>query len=142
MLLTIKSLISFFENFLIHDKLTVILLTISSVLLFLISLFVIPYIVSKIPEDYFTHEKRVTQKGVGFFITRIIKNILGFIFLFFGFIMLFTPGPGLLTMAIGFTLLNFPGKYKMEKRIIRNKAIYKEINRIRKKFNKPPLLLK
>jgi hypothetical protein len=55
--------------------------------------------------------------------------------------MLFTPGQGLLTLFVGFIMINFPGKYKFEKRLIKNKKIYNFINKIRKRYNKPPLKL-
>jgi len=49
------------------------------------------------------------------------------------------PGQGVLTILIGFTLVNFPRKRALERRIIQNQAVHKAINWIRAKARKPPV---
>jgi hypothetical protein len=53
--------------------------------------------------------------------------------------MLFIPGQGLLTMLIGLMLIWFPGKYRLEKRIIHRPGVLKGINWLRKKRGNLPL---
>jgi hypothetical protein len=55
--------------------------------------------------------------------------------------MLFLPGQGVLTMLIGISMLDFPGKRKVEAKLIGQPTVLSVINGMRKKFNKPPLLL-
>lgn len=118
-------------------------LAIISVIMFLVTLFGIPIIVSQIPEDYFLYNKKTTS--IKHPIARIViivgKNIVGLILLLGGFIMLFTPGQGLLFIIIGIFLMDFPGKKRLELIIIKNKKILAATNRMRKKAHKKPLII-
>jgi hypothetical protein len=58
-----------------------------------------------------------------------------------GIIMLVLPGQGILTIVIGLTLVDFPGKYRIESAIVRHATVRRAIDWIRQKANKPPLLL-
>jgi hypothetical protein len=55
--------------------------------------------------------------------------------------MLFLPGQGILTMLIGISLMNFPGKHHLEAKLIGQPTVLSAINAMRKKFGKPPLVL-
>ncbi|HSB44171.1 MAG TPA: PGPGW domain-containing protein, partial [Nitrospira sp.] len=68
-------------------------------------------------------------------------NAVGAIFLFVGFLMLFLPGQGVLTMVIGVSMLDFPGKRKVEATLIGQPTVLGVINSMREKFGKPPLIL-
>ena len=46
-----------------------------------------------------------------------------------------------ITIFIGLMLSNYPGKYKIEKKIIAIPRIFKTINWLRKKSDEPPLNL-
>jgi hypothetical protein len=56
--------------------------------------------------------------------------------------MLVLPGQGLLTMLIGISLMDFPGKRAIERSIIGRPLILKSINRIRQRFGRPPLMVR
>lgn len=108
------------------------------------SLLVVPWILIKIPSDYFYADKRKKcHWGHCPTIIRslllIIKNILGVMLVLSGIIMLFIPGQGMLTMIAGIVLMDFPYKYKMMRKIIKNSKILRFINRLRKKANQEPL---
>ncbi|SFQ09814.1 Putative transmembrane protein (PGPGW) [Nitrosomonas cryotolerans] len=127
------------------DNNTLIGLTLISIISFIGSLIVIPLILIYISTDYFdTRVPRHWMKNhhlVLRIIGLMIKNIMGILFIVTGFIMIFLPGQGLLTILIGISLLNFPGKRVIEARIIREPRILRTINAIRYKFAKPPLIL-
>ncbi len=53
--------------------------------------------------------------------------------------MLFIPGQGILTMIAGIVLMDFPYKYKMMRKIIKNSKVLGFINRLRKKAKQEPL---
>lgn len=55
--------------------------------------------------------------------------------------MLFTPGPGVLTILIGVMLLNFPGKRRLERKLVERPRVLEAINRLRARFGKAPLIL-
>ncbi|MDV6343169.1 hypothetical protein [Nitrosomonas sp. Is37] len=120
-------------------------ITIASVIGLIGSVIAIPIILVRLPADYFdlriprhwmkNHHPVLRVIGL------IIKNLVGCVFFLAGFIMLFLPGQGVLTMLIGISLLDFPKKRELEARIVSQPSILKAINSIRHRFNKPSLIL-
>ena len=116
----------------------------ASVLMFLGSLCAIPFILIKIPADYFSSletKSRIDVRDLSFFrlLYLIFKNMVGIAFILAGLIMLLLPGQGILTIIVGMSLFNFPGKYRLVRNIIRNKTILDTINKLRSKADKPPI---
>ena len=120
-------------------------LTVASIIGFVGSLVAIPWILIRLPSDYFDirvprhwmKDHHPVLRTIGL----IIKNIAGGIFLVAGFLMLFLPRQGLLTMLIGISFMDFPNKRKLEARIVGQPAFLRAINAMRQKFNKLPLTL-
>jgi hypothetical protein len=120
-------------------------LTVLSLVFFVGSLIAIPYILVRLPADYFDirvprpwmEDHHPVLRVLG----HVVKNAIGAVFLFAGFLMLFLPGQGILTMLIGVSMLDFPGKRKVEARMIGQPAVLSVINGMRQKFGKPPLVL-
>ena len=69
----------------------------------------------------------------------ISKNLIGVLLAIAGLIMLFTPGQGLLTLLLGLSLIDLPGKRALERRIVQRPAILHLVNRMRVKAGKAPL---
>ncbi len=115
-------------------------LGIFSLVSFIGTFIAIPLILVKIPPDYFleTAEKAGGHPSI---IALIGRNLLGAVFLVMGIIMLFTPGQGILTMLIGLSLLNFPGKRRLETNLVRRPQVQRAINWLRAKYDKPPLVI-
>ena len=112
-----------------------------SLLSFIGSLIAIPVVLVKIPADYFIEKPQLKRRNRLAVAGLIIKNILGIIFLLAGILMLFLPGQGLLTILIGVSFLDFPGKRALEIRIIRRPQVQRAINWLRHKSERPPLLI-
>ncbi len=74
------------------------------------------------------------------FSRRIVQNVFGIVFLLMGMVMLLTPGQGILSIFVGITLLDFPGKQKLIRRILSNSKVLNAINNIREKCQKAPLM--
>lgn len=115
-----------------------------SLLVFAVSLLSLPWLVAQIPEDYFVANKRHhAQWGDHHPIIRIViimcKNLLGVTLLLGGFLMLFMPGQGILTMVAGLVLMDYPGKFAVEKKIATTASVLKGLNWLRAKANKSPL---
>jgi len=72
---------------------------------------------------------------------RCLKNIIGFSLLVLGVAMLVLPGQGILTILIGLTMLEFPGKRNLEIWIIQRHRIRRVIDAVRRRAGKPPLML-
>ena len=113
-----------------------------SILAFIGTLIAIPAILIRLPPDYFqnhhhkpwfaNHHPIVRSLGL------LAKNIVGVIFLLAGIAMLVLPGQGLLTIMLGVLFIDFPGKHRIETKLIQNPHILKVINALRKKSDKPP----
>lgn len=71
------------------------------------------------------------------------KNVAGYATVVLGIVLALpgVPGQGLLLILIGLTLLNFPGKRRLELRLIHRPAIRRVINSVRTRFGRPPLEL-
>jgi hypothetical protein len=72
-------------------------------------------------------------------VMKLLKNIMGVLFVLAGIAMLILPGQGLLTILIGLMFLDFPGKYTLERKIVRQKKVHKSINWMRTKAKRPPV---
>jgi hypothetical protein len=71
----------------------------------------------------------------------VAKNVVGLLVFVAGLVMALPgiPGQGLLTMIIGITLLDFPGKRALERRLIGRPRVLRSINRLRHRFGREPL---
>ena len=137
---SIKSLILWFSD---HPGL-LIGLGASSIIIFITSILGISWFVAQIPEDYFLSSKRKPSKWKEQTpILRLAvlfgKNIIGLSLIIGGLLMLVLPGQGLLTIVTGLLLINYPGKYKLEQKLVAMPSIFRALNWIRVKANKPPL---
>ena len=116
----------------------------SSILIFIISILGIGWFVAQIPEDYFLSTKRKPSiwqqhKPILRFAVLFGKNIIGYSLIMGGLLMLVLPGQGLLTIVTGLLLINYPGKYKLEQKLVAIPSVYRALNWIRAKANKPLL---
>lgn len=112
-----------------------------SLLTFLSTVIVVPWLVVRIPADYFIHPKRQRQRRhPGLQIVMILaKNTMGCIFLIAGALMLVLPGQGLLTICVGIMLLDFPGKYQVERRAVSYGPVLRSINWLRQRAGRAPI---
>ncbi len=106
---------------------------------------VLPWIVGRLPSDYFTNpcrrSWRETTPHLGLNIVLLVmKNCLGLVLILLGIIMLFTPGQGLLSLLAGLALTNFPGKYRLEQRLVSSPGALRAINWMRRRRGQAPML--
>ncbi|MAH79665.1 MAG: hypothetical protein CMQ77_02725 [Gammaproteobacteria bacterium] len=119
-------------------------LSLLSFFIFIFSLVSIKWLVALIPIDYFVYKKNSkfkTKYPFTWLISMIIKNIIGYLLIVGGILMLVLPGQGLFTIFIGLMMSNYPGKYYIEKKIIAIPSILKTINWLRKQSNKEPIII-
>jgi len=69
------------------------------------------------------------------------KNVAGVVLVLLGLVMALPgiPGQGILTMIVGITLIDFPGKRGLERRLIGRPRVLHTINRLRARFGRAPL---
>ena len=117
------------------------------VVTFVVNLAIVSFILVKIPADYFAkHHKTKFWSGPNpaLHASLVIgKNILGFLLVVVGIILSVpgVPGQGLLTILLGIMLLDFPGRRRLELKLLQRPEIVKTINKLRQRFDKPPLEL-
>jgi hypothetical protein len=132
---------------LLHDhKVAMWWITVVSGIVFFGSLILVPWLVVRVPADYFANPRRprtplADDHPLLRWIGLVIKNLAGVSLVLAGIAMIFLPGQGLLTIAIGVLLMDFPGKHNLEGKIIRIGPVLRSINWLRNKANVPPLVL-
>jgi len=115
-----------------------------SMLLFIGTLVAMPFMVVRIPADCFRTKKRPAHVGphtTAHGLVRIGKNVLGAVFVVAGLAMLVLPGQGLLTIMVGIILLEFPGKRRLERWVIRRRGVLRSINWLRRRAKHEPLVV-
>lgn len=115
-----------------------------SALTFVGTLALMPVLVARIPTDYFAHERRdpswrQDQHPAVRAALVVAKNALGVVLVAAGLAMLFLPGQGLVTMLIGIMLMNFPGKYRLERMIISQPPVLRAVNWLRARTGREAL---
>ena len=116
-----------------------------SIVGFVGSVIAIPWILIRLPQDYFCENHPRTwlkdRHPVLRLIALALKNFVGWILLLGGIAMLVLPGQGLLTILIGVSLMDFPGKRAIERKLVSRPLVLQAINRIRERFDRPPLVI-
>ena len=111
-------------------------ISVLSLVLFFISIVAIYQIVIRMPADYFCRQSRRPARLP----VRILRNIVGGLLVCAGIMMLFTPGQGILTILIGSTLVELPGKYRFERWLIQRPRVLDTINKWRAQAGQPMLV--
>jgi hypothetical protein len=114
---------------------------------FLANLAIVSIILVKLPANHFS-KNRKTKFWSGprpwLHAAKVIgKNIGGVLLVALGVVLSLpgVPGQGLLTILLGVMLLDFPGRDRLEQKLLSKPSIVNTINRLRGRFGKPPLEL-
>jgi amino acid transporter len=119
----------------------------ASVVSFVTTLALVPVLIIRIPSDYYAGtrrhvwELRAHRHPLIRWSLLIGKNLLGWVIILLGIAMLVLPGQGILTIVIGLILINFLGKYRLERWIITRGPVLRTINVIRERSGHAPLEL-
>ena len=119
----------------------------ASLVTFVAVLAIVSWVVVRIPADYFAGPRRPDKNNihrhppVARLLLLIVKNIIGGVFVLAGFVMLVLPGQGVLTIMLGIALMNFPGKFQLERWIVTRRPTLWLINRLRRRRGRPALVL-
>lgn len=116
------------------------LLTGLGVIMAIASTIAIPWLIVRMPADYFvTRRKPRLERGPLVTVFWLLRNTLAVLLVLAGIAMLVLPGQGLLTILIGIGISTFPGKYRIERAIMRRAAVYRSANWIRRRAGRIPL---
>src|SRR5262245_39318939 len=114
---------------------------------FFINLAIVSIILVKLPADHFS-KSRKTKFWSGprpwLHAAKVIgKNVAGILLVALGVVLSLpgVPGQGLLTVLLGIMLLDFPGRDRLEQKLLSKPSIVNTINSLRGRFGKKPLEL-
>ncbi len=117
-----------------------------SALMFVGTLLVVPWLVIRIPDDYFVRPRHLSDRWPSrhplvSLAVITAKNLCGAALVLAGVAMLILPGQGILTILVGLMCLDFPGKIALERRLVQERHVARVINWMRAKAHRPPLQL-
>ncbi|MBX3291275.1 MAG: hypothetical protein KF881_00100 [Acidobacteria bacterium] len=107
----------------------------------------IAVVMVKIPKNYFSSHYQQDFMPDSPWIVRwgavAAKNLFGVFLILLGLALSLpgVPGQGLLTILLGIIMLDIPGKRPLEARIIKRPNVLAAVNKLRARFDKPPLEL-
>ena len=113
-----------------------------SITTLIMTFFLLPFMIVRLPQDYFLESHRprpLSQNLIIHLVLTALKNMLGLGFVVLGILMLFVPGQGLLTIIVGLTVMNYPGKFRLERWLIMRPRVLPALNWLRKRYGHPPL---
>lgn len=134
----------FFHGILVivKDHQTVVVwITVGSAVGFLLTLLVAPWLLIKLPKDYFSTPETNDLNLLGNHpIAKVVingfRNTIGFGLILIGVLLLILPGQGLLTILLGIAIANFPGKRKLIQMITSRSSVQRSLNWLRRKAGK------
>ena len=115
-----------------------------SLLLFAATLGAMPLVIACMRADYFVRPDASDAAGrypAARWALLVLKNLLGLVLLPAGLAMLVLPGQGIITILVALTLLNFPGKRRLELQIVRRRPVRAAANWIRARTGRPPFII-
>ncbi len=125
-------------------------LTTASIALFAISLFALPWLIGRLPADYFTVEgqqrltaerrSRRTHRWIKLLV-RIARNVCGVLIALSGIAMLLLPGQGIIAIVVGLMLVDYPGKHRIERKLMAKPWVHRPLNWLRAKVKKEPFVV-
>jgi hypothetical protein len=104
-----------------------------------------PVVIAQLPADYFQEQRRQRnpsrdRRPVLQFTLASLQNLFGVTLIVAGAAMIPLPGQGLLTMAIGVGLVEFPGKQRLVNALVSRPMVLDSLNWIRAKARKAPFM--
>ena len=112
-----------------------------SLVLLTISLLATPRIVAQLPVDYLLRSESPSLKHpmLKMAIT-LLRTLTGAALIVMGLVMLVLPGPGIITLLIGLSMAQFPGKQRLIRLIASRESVFSSLNWMRRRYGKAPLI--
>lgn len=117
----------------------------ASILMYVASIVVVPWLVIRMPPDYLVQEPPMrtewSQHHPAIRLTvKVLKNLLAYCVIAAGILMLFLPGQGVLTIIAGLLLVDFPGKHRLIRWTLTRPRVLRSVNWLRTRAHRAPLL--
>ena len=103
------------------------------------------WFVMRLPADYFVQNgqrRSQNRASISHWPRFVLRNLLAVALVGLGIILSLpgVPGQGVLTILLGIMLSDFPGKERLERKIVSYPKVLQALNRLRQRFGKPPLM--
>ena len=112
-------------------------------------LLALPWLVARIPADYFAAGREPSppvsrrtgrpRHPAAVWAARAGRNLAGVVLVLAGVAMLVLPGQGVLTILAGLLLTDLPGKRRAGRAIVRRGPVRRALNALRRRRGAPPL---
>lgn len=112
-----------------------------SLALLVTTLIAFPFVIARLPARYFAERSRLAPRSrhvVVHWIITAFKNLVGLALVIAGVLLLFLPGQGVLTLIVGLAIMNYPGKFVIERWLVRRPRVLPALNWLRRRFGAPP----
>jgi archaellum biogenesis protein FlaJ (TadC family) len=112
-----------------------------SLLTIAIGIFLGPWLILRLPADYFTYRRRQAMRatrnrpGVHLLLTTA-KNVAGAILVVAGLCLFFLPGQGIITLVAGLIIMNYPGKFQLERWLVSRPKVLPALNWLRRRYGR------
>lgn len=101
------------------------------------SALLIPWVVARLPADYFVRDNSGSPWAHRHPVARIAlhvgKNLLGIVLVVLGVLMLILPGQGVLTIVAGVAMLDIPGRHRFVQWMASREPVLHALNWLRRK---------
>lgn len=105
------------------------------------SVLLIPWLVAKLPADYFARHEHPAAWADAHPLLRIVllaaKNLVGLVLIALGILMLVLPGQGILTIVAGIALVDFPRRHRLVQWIVARDPVMNALNWVRRRAKQP-----
>lgn len=103
-----------------------------------------PFIIARLPEDYFSQEAMSRRQELGLgpraLFLRILRNVAGWPLLILGVALLVLPGQGILTIVAALALMDFPMKRRLMQKLLETQRVRGALDWLRRVSGKKPFL--
>jgi Putative transmembrane protein (PGPGW) len=104
-----------------------------------------PWLLLQLPADYFTYRRRHAETAVlrhplVHLMLTGAKNLVGAILVVAGILLFFLPGQGIITLVAGLVVMNYPGKFRLERWLVRRPKVLPALNWLRRRYGREALL--
>jgi hypothetical protein len=111
---------------------------------FVVTTAVTVWFVVRLPADYFVRSNQdalTSRSSASYWIRFVFRNLLAVAVVGLGILLSLPgiPGQGVLTILLGIMISDFPGKERLERKIVSYPKVLEALNRLRERFGKPPL---
>lgn len=106
------------------------------------SVIALPWYLRRLPADYFVDHPALrarTSPTLAQAAMLAVRNVIGGLLVLAGVAMLVLPGQGIATIVVGLLMMRFPGKRRLERRVLSIPPVLRAVNAMRLRSGQPEL---